>query len=249
MNNTNMKHKPNILLIGLNNSLKLDLMNHISFKNCNNEQEAIELIIQNDFDLIISKYQLNNQNAIELNQSIKSIKNYYANTEQKIFKLLIITTNTEEEKICKDNKLLFHPETLNLKSLILKLIKVPKECIKTDKKIIVINFKDLFIRVDNNREFIQTVIEKFFEIRDSRIEDIKEPLKNGNYKLAKDAAHKLKGVLANFSMEVAKTTIIELEKLILDNKQKLSLQKLDQLIVDIEDARKFYLANLDQFKS
>ena len=244
-----MKHKPNILLIGLHNSLKLDSMPQISFKNCNIGQEAVELIIEENFDLVISKYQLDDQNAIELNQSTESVKNYYINTAPKKFKLLIITSNLEEEQICKDNKLLFYPETLKLQSLILKLIEFSREPQRVAEKGILINFKDLFIRVDNNREFIQTVIERFFEIRDSRIKDIKESLKNGNFKHAKDATHKLKGVLANFSMEVARTTIIELEKLILDHQQKLSLQKLDQLINDIENAREFYLTNLKQFKS
>ncbi|WP_096430703.1 response regulator [Labilibaculum antarcticum] len=244
-----MKHKPHILLIGFHNSLNIDSMTQIVFRNCNTGQEAIELIIEENFDLIISKYQLDDQNAIELNQSFESVKSYYTNTAPKKIKLLVITTNLEEEQICKDNKLLFFPDTFNLKSLILKLIDLPREAKRGDKKTTIINFKDLFIRVDNNREFIKTVIEKFFEIKDSRINDIKLPLANGDFKLAKDAAHKLKGVLANFSMEEARTTIIELEKHILDKDQELSLQKLNQLITDIEKARKFYLDNQDQFKS
>ncbi|MUP39756.1 Hpt domain-containing protein [Labilibaculum euxinus] len=244
-----MKHKPNILLIGFHNSLNIDSMTQIAFKNCNTGQEAIELLIDENFDLIISKYQLDDQNAIELNQSVKSVKNYCANTIPKNNKLLIITTNPEEEQLCKDNKTLFFPEKLNLKSLILKLIDLPREIKRGDQKIAIINFKDLFKRVDNNREFIQTVIEKFFEIWKSRIDDIQTPLNNGEFKLAKDAAHKLKGVLANFSMEAARTTIIELEKHILDNDQELSVQKLNQLIADIENTHKFYLDNQDQFKS
>jgi HPt (histidine-containing phosphotransfer) domain-containing protein len=244
-----MKHKPRILLVGFHNSLNIESMTQIAFQKCNTGQEAIELIIEENFDLIISKYQLDDQNAVELNQSSESVKNYYANTAPKKIKLLIITTNLEEEQICKDNKLLFFPDTFNLKSLILKLIDLPMEPKRGEKKAVIINFKDLFIRVDNNREFIQTVIEKFFEIRDSRINDIQVPLTNGDFKLAKDAAHKLKGVLANFSMEEARTTIIELEKHILENEQELSLQKLNQLIADIENARKFYLDNQDQFKS
>ncbi|PKQ60424.1 hypothetical protein BZG02_19360 [Labilibaculum filiforme] len=223
-------------------------MTQISFTNCKTGKEAIELIIQDNFDLIITKFQLDDQTAIELNQSAESVKNYYANTAPKKNKLLIITTNLDEEQICKEKKLLFFPDTLNLKSLILKLIELPKEEKRGDKKVAIINFKDLFVRVDNNREFIQTVIEKFFEIRDSRINDIQTPLMNGDFKLAKDAAHKLKGVLANFSMEEARSTIIELEKHILENEQKLSIQKLKQLIADIETARQFYLANLNQFK-
>ncbi|MBN2597613.1 Hpt domain-containing protein [Labilibaculum sp.] len=224
-------------------------MNQINFKNCNTGQEAVELIIEENFDLIISKYQLDDQNAIELNQSVESVKNYCTNTAPKNNKLLIITTNPEEEQLCKDNEILFFPENLNLKSLIIKLIDLPRDIKRGDKKDVIINFNDLFKRVDNNREFIQTVIEKFFEIWESRINDIQTPLNKGEFKLAKDAAHKLKGVLANFSMEVAKTTIIELEKHILDNDQELSLQKLDQLITDIENAHKFYLDKQDQFRS
>lgn len=244
-----MKHKPHILLIGFRNSLNFGSMTHIAFENCNTGQEAIKLVIEENFDLIISKYQLDDLNAVELNQSLESVKNYYANTAPKKIKLLIVTTTLEEEQICKDKKLLFFPDTFNLKSLILKLIDLPKEPKKGNKKVVIINFKELFIRVDNNREFIQTVIEKFFKIRDSRINDIKTPLITGDFKLAKDAAHKLKGVLANFSMEEARTTIIELEKHILDHNQELSLQKLEILIADIENARKFYLDNQDQFKS
>jgi len=244
-----MKHKPHVLLIGFHNSLNIESMTQIALKKCNTGQEAIKLIIEENFDFIIVKYQLDDQNAAELYKSTESVRNYYANTAPKTFKLLIITTNLKEEQICKDNKLLFFPDTFNLKSLLLKLINLPREPKKGDKKAVIINFKDLFIRVDNNREFIQTVIEKFFEIRDSRIKDIQIPLTNGDFNLAKDATHKLKGVLANFSMEEARSTIIKLEKHILNKDQKLSLQKLNQLITDIENARKFYLNNLDQFKS
>jgi HPt (histidine-containing phosphotransfer) domain-containing protein len=223
-------------------------MPEIAFTHCSTGKEAIELLISKNFELILSDYKLEDQNAIELNQSIESVKQYYANIDPKKIKLLILTSNSNEEQICKDHKLLFYPKHLNLKSLLLKLIDLPSESAKGSKKPVIIDFKDLFIRVDNNREFIQTVIEKFFEIRESRINDIRIPLLKKEFKQAKDAAHKLKGVLANFSMEEARTTIIELEKVLLDHQQELSIQKLDQLIKEIESAKEFYLANLDQFK-
>lgn len=243
-----MKHKPNILLIGFHNSFPLDSMPQIAFTNCSTGKEAIKLVISENFKLIISDYELKDQNAIELNQSFESVEQYYANTDPKKLKLLILTSNSSEEQICKDHKLLFYPKHLNLKSLLLKLIDIPSAPAKGSKKALIIDFKDLFIRVDNNREFIQTVIEKFFEIRESRINDIRIPLLKKEFKQAKDSAHKLKGVLSNFSMLEARNTIIELEKLLLDNQLELSVQKLEQLIKEIESARQFYLANLDQFK-
>ncbi|WP_372753162.1 Hpt domain-containing protein [Labilibaculum sp.] len=224
-------------------------MPQIAFSKCTTGKQAIELIIKENFELIISNYQLDDQNGIELNQSIESARQYYANTDPKKIKLLILTSNSSEEQACKEHELLYYPKHLNLKSLLVKLTGLNTEPTRESEEVPIIDFKDLFIRVDNNREFIQTVIEKFFEIRESRINDIRVPLLNKEFKQAKDSAHKLKGVLANFSMMKARTTIIELEKLLLDNQEELSLQKLDQLIKEIETARQFYLDNLDQFKN
>ena len=245
-----MKHNPQILLVGFHNLLSIESLPQISFVKCTTGQEAIELISSNQFDLIISKFQIKDQNAIKLNQVAESLRTYYTNSDPKKFKLLVVTSNSDEDKACKENNLLYFPETLDLKLLVLKLIALPKEPRKTiEKEPIIINFKELFIRVDNNREFIQTVIEKFFEIKDSRINDIKTPLLEKDYKRAKDAAHKLKGVLANFSMMEARITIVELENLILENNQDLAIQKLEQLVKDIKTVEAFYRNNLDQFKN
>ena len=245
-----MKHNPQILLVGFHNSLSIESLSHITFEKCHTGQEAIELINTNQFDLIISKFKIEDKNAIELNQVAQSLKNYYTNSDPKKFKLLVITSNPDEDKACKENKLLYYPEALDLKLLVVKLIELPKEPRRTAKKEpVIINFKELFIRVDNNREFIQTVIDKFFEIKDSRINDIKTPLLNKEYEQAKEAAHKLKGVLANFSMMEARITIAELENLIVEKNLELAIQKLEQLENDIEIAKDFYLKNLNQFKN
>lgn len=244
-----MEHKPNILLIGFQNSLIIESMNHIAFVKCTSVKSALDLIIKNDYSLVISKFQLSDKNALFLSQSIDSINEYNTNSTPKKTKLLVVTSNSEEELQCKEKNLLYYPEDLDLKMLVLRLIELPKEPKKVEKKQIIIDFKELFIRVDNNREFIQTVIEKFFAIKESRLNDIKEPLQLGEFKKAKDAAHKLKGVLANFSMQEARITIIELEKLIMDKNQKLALQKFEQLLSDIKTAKQFYDNNLDQFKN
>ncbi len=245
-----MKHNPQILLVGFHNSLSIESLPQITFKKCTTGQEAIELISTNQFDLIISKYQIGDQNAIELNHVAESLRTYYTNSDPKNFKLLVVTSNPDEDKACKKSKLLYYPEVLDLKLLVLKLIELPKEPRRAIKKEpIIIDFKELFIRVDNNRKFIQSVIEKFFEIRDSRISDIKTPLLKQEYKQAKDAAHKLKGVLANFSMTEARITIVELENMILEKNQELAIQKLEQLVNDIATAEAFYQNNLDQFKN
>jgi len=102
--------------------------------------------------------------------------------------------------------------------------------------------------VDNNRNFIKEVIEKFFEIKDSRISDIRTPLLNSDLKKAKDAAHKLKGVLANFSMIQARTTIIELEQLIQKSDIDSAEEKLNELEEKINIAHEYYHENQDQFK-
>ncbi|WP_083464658.1 Hpt domain-containing protein [Marinifilum fragile] len=88
-----------------------------------------------------------------------------------------------------------------------------------------------------------------FSIKESRISEILVPLESGDYKKAKDSAHKLKGVLANFSMLEAKATIIELEQIILSEDMVKSLSKLKELNDKIDLAKEFYLSNQDQFET
>lgn len=244
-----MKHKANLLLLGFTNHSDLESLSKISITKGNSISEAIELVTANNFNLIISKYDLSDANAIDLYKSLKSLKEYYKGDSKKEFKLLILTSSSKQEEICKQNNILYYPESMNLKSLILRLIDLPVEPRRANKNLAIIDFKELFIRVDNNREFIKEVIEKFFEIKESRISDIKTPLVNLDFKKSKDAAHKLKGVLANFSMLEARATIIELEKLILNEEQEAALKKLNELILEIEKTVDFYHKNKDQFKN
>lgn len=243
-----MKHKANILLVGFTQSLSIESLAGISFSKCYSLEELTELVISNEYHLVISNFKVGDQNALEINQSLESLKAYYADSAPKSFKLLVLTSNEEEDDICKANKLLYFPEEMNLKSLILKLIDLPREPVRTGKDLAIIDFKELFIRVDNNRAFIKEVIEKFFDIKESRISDIQTPLENGDFKKAKDSAHKLKGVLANFSMLQAKSTIIELEQVIMNEDQDASFQKLYELVQKIDQAKEFYLSHQDQFK-
>lgn len=244
-----MKHKANILLIGFTYPLSIESLPGINFSKCNSIEELIELLLSNEYKIIISKFKVGDKTAIDINQTLESLKTYYASSKSKSFKLLVLTSTEEEDNICKVNKLLYFPEEMNLKSLVLKLIDLPREPQKKDKDLAIIDFKELFIRVDNNRAFIKEVIERFFNIKDSRISEIQVPLENGDYKKAKDSAHKLKGVLANFSMSEAKATIIELEQIILSEDVVKSLTKLKELSNKIDIAKEFYLSNQDQFET
>ncbi|WP_421920061.1 Hpt domain-containing protein [Marinifilum sp.] len=243
-----MKHKANILLLGFNQALSIESLPEIFFSRCNSIEDLMELVISNDYNLVISKFNVADKDALKIHECLESIKNYYADSTPKNFKLLILTSDEKEDAFCKANKLLYFPEVMNLKSLILKLIELPREPKRINKDLTIIDFKELFIRVDNNRAFIKEVIEKFFSIKESRIAEIQIPLENGDYKKAKDSAHKLKGVLANFSMLEAKSTIIELEQIILSKNINLSISKLNELVQKIDQAKEYYLSNQDQFK-
>jgi len=244
-----MKHKANILLLGFASPSGIESIKNISIFKSNSLQETTEQVMANNFDLIISTYTIHDSNAIELNQSLEALKQYYTGSAEKKFRLLVITSAADQEDACKKNKLLYFPEEMNLRSLVLQLIDLPREPKRTDKNLAIINFKELFVRVDNNREFIKEVIEKFFEIKDSRISDIRTPLLNSDFKKAKDAAHKLKGVLANFSMIQARTTIIELEQLIQKSDINSAEKKLNELAEKINSAHEYYHDNQDQFKT
>jgi HPt (histidine-containing phosphotransfer) domain-containing protein len=242
-----MKHKANILLLGFNQTLSIESLPDINFSKCDSIEELTELLISNSYNLIISKFTVGNKDALYIYQTLESLKKDYSTIFTEECKLLILTSTELEDDICKQNKILYFPEVMNLKFLILKLIELPVEPQKENKNFAIIDFEELFIRVDNNRAFIKEVIEKFFSIKESRIDEIRTPLLNGDLKKSKDSAHKLKGVLANFSMLKAKSTLIELEKLILNENIDGALQKLNELIEKIDEAKEFYLSNQNQF--
>jgi HPt (histidine-containing phosphotransfer) domain-containing protein len=242
-----MKHKAHILLIGISDNKEIASIPGLRISNCSSVNDIPELVMGNLYDIIISNFQIDSTNAIELNQILESIRSY-TNEPNNKFKYLVLSSSAEEEERCKTNNLLFFPSSMRLRPLILQLIDIPKTKVRPNKQLAIIDFQELFVRVDNNRAFIKTVIEKFFEVKDSRIADIKNPLINTDFKKAKDAAHKLKGVLANFSMLEARNTIIELEKLILTEDQQVSLEKLEELIGQIEKARQFYEENIHEFQ-
>jgi HPt (histidine-containing phosphotransfer) domain-containing protein len=242
-----MKHKAHILLIGITANKEIASIPGLQISNCSSVKDIPEMVMGNQYDIIISNFQIENTTAIEINQILESIKSYTEESNSK-FKYLVLSSSNEEEKRCKANNLLFFPSTMRLRLLILQLIDIPKTRVRPNKQLAIIDFQELFVRVDNNRAFIKTVIEKFFEVKDSRISDIKNPLQSADFNKAKDAAHKLKGVLANFSMLEARNTIIELEKLILREDQKLALEKLEELIGQIEKAKHYYEENIHEFQ-
>ena len=85
-----MGYKPNILLVGLHNLSDLESFDEISLFRCQSKQQTIEIIFKHDFELIISKFSLEDGNAVELNDSLQSLKNNYADNFAKNTKLLTV---------------------------------------------------------------------------------------------------------------------------------------------------------------
>lgn len=246
-----MKHKANILLIGNVHRKDIESIPNMKVTYSYSENEITNLVINNNYDLILSSPSQIKISISNLVQNLDSIQNYFSKESEKKFKHIVLTSSELEETICEKKGLLFYPAHRNLKPLILQILSSLEEAKQddTNKSSAIIDFEELFIRVDNNREFIKKVIERFFELKDSRIQDILLPIEQGDFTAAKDAAHKLKGVLGNFAMNQARASIIELEKLILNENSKEALLKIQQLDSEIESAREFYQDHLSLFQN
>jgi HPt (histidine-containing phosphotransfer) domain-containing protein len=243
-----MEHKLHLLLLGDKIPESIQDLSSIQIKHCTNGQTGFETFIETTFQLIICQYQLSDQTAISLYDNIQSYLQLYPNSSKKDTKIIVITNNEKQEKDCKTRNLLYYPSSLDLSQLLLK-IPISKPVQKKDtSKLLPINFKELFVRVDNNRPFIKNVIEKFIEVYPDRVKQLYQLIGTNDYQGTKDAAHKLKGVLANFSMEKARQTIIEVEKSALEKNSKETTEKINLLDTQIKEAIQYFKDQQELFK-
>lgn len=242
-----MKHKANILFIGNAHRKDIESIPNMRVTYSHAEEEYVDLVINNNYDLIFSHPSQIKISITNLIQHFNSIENYFHSISKKKFQHIFLTSSEFEESVCKKKNLIHFPAHSNLSSIVRDLLS-KKNSNNTIKNQAIINFEELFTRVDNNRVFIKKVIERFFELKDSRIQDIFTPIQQHDFNSAKSATHKLKGVVGNFAMNKARNTILELEDLIL-NKNTNEIQfKIQQLNSELEEAKKFYLKNIELFQ-
>lgn len=241
-----MEHKTHILLAGESKEYSLSNIENITLHKCSTAQEALENFIETDLQLMVCPFQMTDKTALELNKEIQSFLSLYPKSSKQDTKLLVITHNTDQEKQCQEHKIMHFPERLDLSVLLIKLVDSLKRTPEKDN-LLPINFEDLFRRVDNNRIFIKEIIERFFNIYKQRTDELRELIKSNSYQETKDSAHKLKGVLNNFSMEKARITIIEIEHSALAQNSEQTLSLIDKLEKQIKEAQSFYLDHHNLF--
>lgn len=241
-----MRHKPHILLVGMDQQITDPKFQHISFHKCTSAQEALEIFIETDLLLLVCPFQMSDLTAPGLYHNLKSFLALYPDSKKQDTKLLVITHTAEEEKQCKDLKIMYYPYDMDFSDLLNKIINT-SDFQPQKEQLLPINLDELFLRVDNNRAFIKTVIEKFFATYRERTEEICKLISQDAHQQTKDSAHKLKGVLANFSMEKARKTIIEIEKCALDKNTEKTLRLVEILNKQIEEAKDYYKKHKDLF--
>ncbi|MCT4614494.1 MAG: Hpt domain-containing protein [Marinifilaceae bacterium] len=220
-----------ILLIGISD-----------YTNKNPKIFKFEKIEDINFDKILIKYRpiciiCNDCLAASINSYLNKIK-YYGFGE--IYKVI---ADSEDKINTLKQYNINYINTYELNRVIEQVLNSKSPYVKP------INFDELFKRVDNNKQFVATVMARFFELKTERIHSIKEQLIVRNYDEAHNLSHKLKGVLANFSMNIAKNKIIELENNLKFKNYKLAEENLESLDILINDCERYFNESSSIFSS
>jgi HPt (histidine-containing phosphotransfer) domain-containing protein len=75
-----------------------------------------------------------------------------------------------------------------------------------------VNFPELLLRVDNDRELLRDLIIIFRDEFPNLVQDLRQAIANNNSKQAITASHTLKGMLANLAVSRATAAAAELEQ-------------------------------------
>ncbi len=238
-----MTETAKLLILGdVKNTLNQNIPN-VKFEKCSYLEQLPEIVISNDYQLLIMPFSIENTNIIDLNDTIQSL----ITQSNKNTKLLVITNTSEEEKQCENMGIMYYPAKFPIKTLLLQILDKLHEP-QQSNNLAIINFKELFIRVDNNRKFIKNIIDQFLLVKNDRLSDIERAFAEENYTIVKNSAHKLKGVLSNFAMQKAAKSAADLENMLKNNSLHTDIEdKIKELTNNINEAIEFYLKNKSIF--
>lgn len=76
----------------------------------------------------------------------------------------------------------------------------------------IVNFPELLVRVDHDRELLRDLINIFREEFPNLVEDLRQAIATNNFKQVTTASHTLKGMLANLAVTRATAAAAEIEQ-------------------------------------
>ncbi|MDH4129820.1 MAG: response regulator, partial [Spirochaetota bacterium] len=113
---------------------------------------------------------------------------------------------------------------------------------KPIKNKVVINEKEILLRVEHDFDLLNTLINLFSESYPKLMSDIQEAIKNLDSKLLEHSAHNLKGMLSNLAAKSSTEIALQLEKLGRDNNFANANEFYLQLVSEIEKLKPALLA-------
>ncbi len=230
--------------------------------------EAIEMLKQETFDVILMDIQMPDMDGIEATQKIRS------NPKFKDLPIIAISASamTSDYEKCKAagmNGFVAKPiDTKYLFSIIARSLKHPlnktmddgikntyglKDSIKTSLKtdqILSMNVKGIDLetflkRLDNNTELLIAILKDVKKDYTNATTEIREAIVNNNAEYAQRLIHSIKGVATNISAKDLHHTAEELEKRLNNEKT----DSLDPFIISFDNALKQVMDSIQQLES
>ncbi|MCD6231060.1 PAS domain S-box protein [Candidatus Aerophobetes bacterium] len=175
-----------------------------------NGREALKLLEERDFDLILMDVQMPNMDGVEATKRIRE------NNYKKDIPIIALTAHAikgDKERFLKAGMDDYVSKPIKSRML----YEVIERCLSLKRKMNSdnqpINFSELFERVDKNKEFIKDILNTYIESYPEKLDKIREAILSNNFEKLMEAAHTLKGSSeAIFAKPIYRLTL-QLEKM------------------------------------
>ncbi len=212
------------ILIVEDNEINLTLIRQIlekrghTYRLAHNGEEALECIRTEPFDLVLMDIQMPIMDGITTTQKIREIEKE-TRTHLPIVAMTAYAMKGDQER-CLEAGMDDYIQKPIRADLILKTIHNLLERISHDENEVapsttrkqILNSKELLDRVEYDYKLLQQISDLFFEQYPHLMQEIEKGILNKKCKELHYAAHTLKGLLSNFSAEVAFEIAAELDE-------------------------------------
>ncbi|HEV8282885.1 MAG TPA: response regulator [Chitinophagaceae bacterium] len=189
----------------------------------NNGKEAVEAVLNKDFDVILMDVQMPVMNGYEATQKICQIEK---STKRKIpiIGLTANAMNGDREKCIEAGMDDYIPKPIKMKDLIATISRISEKDVITNslsqnpKSDSLVDLKALFTKLDEDKNIVSYCLKLFEEEIPAKMKSIEIALANKHIAELETQLHTLRGSFVTMEMLTASETIAHMEKLICEQR-------------------------------
>ncbi len=219
-------------------------------------KEAVDLFKTKQFNLILMDIQMPEMDGYEATRAIRDLEKDLAGSKNEIDRIPIIAMTAhamkgdrEECLICGMDDYMSKPlKKETLISMIYKWIDIKQSSLNDDNhENMPFDQNQLFNEFDNDKEFLQKVVQDFFTIVEKQIPKIKKALSEEDFETIGKEAHAIKGGAANLTADNLAKAASDLEAAASMSDIKKTSQLVAMISTEFNRLQDFYFKTIESF--